>query len=632
MDTPTDDQTPRPSDERLGMHEPMARRDFINGALVAGAGLLLNGRVASATSPADAWNGYGGVGQYRHANGNTYDVTAAAHAIRDGKYDGDLSRAIDTGEVYDFVSVGGGISGLSAAVFFQKNSGGRALILDNHAVFGGLAKRNEFLVDGHRLTAHQASAIFLVPMKGGYTQQVYDLIGMDRSVMEYQRWQSSKREMPLRQSPYADPQDYGFYFGPQFGQRPGTWVLDPWGKQLDGAPLSEAAKADLMRWKTVPDDGPRPQVEGDAISRQLDTITLEEHLMARHRISRETVRTFLSPVEGGGYGLGPDALSAYCAYAIETQFPGDGDAELGDQMFPDGNAGFARLMVKTLIPEAFDGARSVEQVWRTPIRFEMLDRAGAATRIRLGATVVGVEHEGDPATASFVRITYAKGARLYRVRARRVVMAGGSWTTKHIVRDLTTAHRDAFAQFYRSPALMANVAVRNWRFLYKLGMTGCRWFEGIGNYLSVRRMATIAGDGRGIDPDAPTVLTLKVLYSQPGLPIAEQGRQGRAQLFGTSFRDYERTIRAQLGDMFAPGGFDPRRDIAGLILNRWGHAYVSPQPGFYFGVDGKPAPRDVLRDRPHGRIAFANTELAGASDHRNAIREADRAVRQLAGA
>ena len=69
-----------------------------------------------------------------------------------------------------------------------------------------------------------------------------------------------------------------------------------------------------------------------------------------------------------------------------------------------------------------------------------------------------------------------------------------------------------------------------------------------------------------------------------------------------------------------------------LALNRWVHAYVNPQPGFFFGVNGKPAPRDVLRDQPHGRIAFANTDLAGASDHRNSIREADRAVKQLIGA
>ena len=130
-------------------------------------------------------------------------------------------------------------------------------------------------------------------------------------------------------------------------------------------------------------------------------------------------------------------------------------------------------------------------------------------------------------------------------------------------------------------------------------------------------------------PDSPTVLTIKVLFAKPGLPIAEQGSRGRLELLGTTFARYERTFREQLGDMFSAGGFDPRRDIAGIILNRWGHAYVNPQPGFFFGTDGNPAPRDVLRSQSFGRIAFANTDLAGAADHRNSIREADRAVQQL---
>jgi spermidine dehydrogenase len=56
---------------------------------------------------------------------------------------------------------------------------------------------------------------------------------------------------------------------------------------------------------------------------------------------------------------------------------------------------------------------------------------------------------------------------------------------------------------------------------------------------------------------------------------------------------------------------------------------VNPQPGFFFGTHGKPAPCDVLMNQPHGRITFANTDLAGASDRRNSIREADRAVKQL---
>jgi len=617
---------------RLGMNEPISRRDFVNGVVVAGAGLFLHGEVPATISPADAFNGYGGIGDYRCSNGNTWEVMTTAHAMRDGNFEHSIARAVDTGEMYDLVAVGGGISGLAAAVFFQKNKGGHCLVLDNHPIFGGEAKRNEFLVDGQRLTAHQGSAIFLVPQKGGYTDRFYELIGMDRQSLEYQRWRGPAPEMLLSQSPYAEPKNYGFYFGPQFGKRPGVWVMDPWGRKLEGAPLSETVKAELMRYRTVHDDGPRPQTEGDAISRQLDTLTLEDHLMARHHISRETVRNFLSPIEGGGYGLGPDALSAYCAYAIETEFPGDGDDALGDQMFADGNSGFARLMVKTLIPNAFAGPRTVEAVWRNRVNFTALDRAGQSTRIRLSATVVRVEHAGDSVRAPHVVITYAKGGRLFRIRARSVVMAGGSWTSKHIVHDLPASHREAYAQFYRSPCLMANIAVRNWRFLYKMGMSGCRWFEGLGNYTSVRKMATIGSDSPTISPDSPTVLTIKVLFAEPGLPIAEQGSKGRAQMLGTSFAEYERSFREQLGDMFAPGGFDPRRDIAGIILNRWGHAYVNPQPGFFFGVNGKPAPRDILRDRTHGRIAFANTDLAGAMDHRNSIREADRAVKQLLGA
>jgi spermidine dehydrogenase len=630
MDAPRDPDSPKAQDDRLGMNEPISRRDFLNGAVVAGAGLVLHGQVATTISPADTFTGYGGVGDYRHSNGNTWDVMSTAHAMRDGSFERFMDNAMDTGEMYDLVSVGGGISGLAAAVFFQKNTGGRCLVLDNHPIFGGEAKRNEFLVGGQTLTAHQGSAIYLMPQKGGYTDRFYDMIGMDRRALEYQRWGGPSPEMALSQSPYAEPKNYGFYFGAQFGQRPGVWVMDPWGRQLEGAPVSDTVKAELMRWRTIYDSGPRPETEGDAVSRQLDTITLEDHLMARHHISRETVRTFLSPVEGGGYGLGPDALSAYCAYAIETEFPGDGDATLGDQMFPDGNTGFARLMVKTLIPAAFAGPRSVDAVWRNRVNFDALDRAGQATRIRLSATVLRVEHAGDPASAPHVVITYVKGGRIRRIKARAVVMAGGSWTSKHIVRDLPASHRDAYAQFYRSPCLMANVAVRNWRFLYKMGMSGCRWFGGLGDYLSVRKMALIGGEKNRISPDSPVVLTIKVLFAQPGLPIAEQGSRGRAKMLGTTFAQYERALREQLGDMFSPGGFDPRRDIAGIILNRWGHAYVNPQPGFFFGVDGKPAPRDILRDRPHGRIAFANTDLAGAMDHRNSIREADRAVGQLA--
>jgi spermidine dehydrogenase len=298
-------------------------------------------------------------------------------------------------------------------------------------------------------------------------------------------------------------------------------------------------------------------------------------------------------------------------------------------MFPGGNTTIARLMVKSLIPAAIDGPDSAEGVTRNPVNFSALDTSLTRTRIRLSSTAVVVQHDGEPSKANSVTIVYLKDGKLHRVKARSAVLAGGSWTTRHIVRDLPEMHRKAYGEFYRSPCMMANVAVRNWRFLHKLGISGCRWFEGIGNYMEVRKLALTGVGDSTISPDSPIVLSLKVLYSYPGYSAEEQGNRGRGEMLGTSFRDYERQIRDQFTEMFAGSGFDAQRDIAGIILNRWGHAYLSPQPGFFFGRDGRPAPREVLRNRPFGRLAFANTDLAGAMDHRYSILEANRALNQL---
>jgi spermidine dehydrogenase len=125
------------------------------------------------------------------------------------------------------------------------------------------------------------------------------------------------------------------------------------------------------------------------------------------------------------------------------------------------------------------------------------------------------------------------------------------------------------------------------------------------------------------------VLTLKILFSYPGEPLKVQVARGRAELLSTPYRDYERRIREQLTAMFGDSGFEARRDMAALVLNRWGHAYLSPQPGFFFGGEGQPAPGEVLRSTPFGRIAFANSDVTGIMDHRASILEASRAVRQV---
>ncbi len=632
----TDDNAKTPGDNALGMNQPIDRRDFLNSTLLASGSLLLGAMAPSQLlAKEEDWDGYGGVGDYRASNGNTAAVMNAGHKIRDHAYDDPPAEVTDTGETYDCAIVGGGISGIAAALLFLRQAGpGRTcIVLDNHAIFGGEAKRNEFDVDGERVVAHQGSAFFPIPYPRSFIGGFYESIGVDWRKFQYQAWKPGTREMPLPRTPYgSDAATYGFYFGARFGQRPGMWLNDPWGKKLEGAPIPALDREELLRWHAGGEQGDRwkpPVFAGDEISRRLDTMTLERYLMDRHGLRLETVRTYLSPVEGGGYGLGPDVLSAYCAYAPDMLHPLDISEENGAQMFPGGNAGFARHMVKTLLPDAIEGAETLEGVCRGAVRFDALDGAGAAARVRLGATVGWVKHEGDPAKAEWVRLVYARGGRSFSLRARTVVMAGGSWTSKHIVRDLPAGHREAYAKFYRSPCLMANVAVRNWRFLYNMGISGCRWFEGTGNYMEVRKLATFGPGAAAIGPDSPVALTVKILFAHPGMPIAEQGDRGRAELLTTSFREYERRLREQFTEMFARSGFDASRDIAGIVLNRWGHAYVNPQPGFFFGRDGKPAPREILRQAPFGRIAFANTDLEGAMDHRNSILEAKRAVGQL---
>ncbi|HEV2399864.1 MAG TPA: NAD(P)-binding protein [Candidatus Sulfotelmatobacter sp.] len=620
----------------LGLEQDITRRDFLNSSLLASGGALLASmspaqmlaqKAGQKDSSADDWTGYGGVGDYANSNGNTTAVFEAGHRIRDGEFETAPKTFVDTGETYDCVVVGGGISGLAAALIFQRKGGeGKTcLVLDNHPVFGGEAKRNEFLVDGFRLMANQGSALFQVNYPHSFIERFYNSIGLTTPRLEYQKWGSSDPEIPLTTTPYLGGAPYGLYFGAKFGRPKGVWITDPWGKKLEGAPISAKEREELLKTQGA-SAVPAPQYRGDAISRRLDTITLEDHLMEKYGISRETVRTFLTPDEGSAFGLGPDALSGYTAYAFDAFGPTLDDE---NQMFPDGNTGIARLIVKTLIPDAISGQRSLEDICRNSINFAALDRAGTAARIRLDSTVGWVKHEGDPEKSQFVTIFYTRGDKVYQVRARSVVMAGGSWTTKHIVRDLPGDRKEAYAQFYRSPCMIANVAVRNWRWLYKMGISGAQWYEGLGTYFQIRKLALCGADSPTIGPDSPVVLTLKVVYSHPGHSTEEQGHMGRGEMISTPFREYERQIRHQLSEMFARTGFDASRDIAGIILNRWGHAYASPAPGFYFGKDGKPAPGDVLRGAPFGRIAFANVDLSGMPDHKSSIIEADRAVGQL---
>ncbi len=154
----------------LGMKQDISRRDFMNATLLASGGALLGGLTPHqllAQMGKDKWTGYGGVGDYAESNGNTFEVMTAGHQIRDHVFADPPQEAEETGEVLDCVIAGGGLSGLAAALYLQQHAPqAKCLVLENHPIFGGEAKRNEFMVDGHRLIAPQGSDHFDIPQPG----------------------------------------------------------------------------------------------------------------------------------------------------------------------------------------------------------------------------------------------------------------------------------------------------------------------------------------------------------------------------------------------------------------------------------------------------------------------------------
>jgi spermidine dehydrogenase len=300
-------------------------------------------------------------------------------------------------------------------------------------------------------------------------------------------------------------------------------------------------------------------------------------------------------------------ISAYGARSfpgLERYAAGSSEAERADRFvsFPEGNAVLARAFVKAAIPDAIRLSGSAPGLGE--LVPAALDRPGNRYRIRSRATVVNVANESGGGIA----IIYEKDGRLHRVRAGAAVLGIGAWVAKHIVQDLPQANRAAFDRYLYSPMLMASVALRNWRFLDRLGFSAARWFEGTGFYCNIRKpMVPAGGRPAPFHPDKPIVMTLYAPFPRPDLPLEAQGPDARAELFATSYAEYEKRIVNQLQQMFGPGGFDARRDIAGIVLNRWGHAFVTPPPGFYFAPEGEIAAAAV-HNHPVGRIAFGRSE------------------------
>lgn len=621
---------------------PITRRDFLGGiatSLVLGATLeppsLDAAPVAAAPVPAaggaasgPSENPYppllqGLRGQYP----GSFEV---AHEARDGRFAGALA-ARATGEHYDLVVVGGGISGLAAAYFYRKALGEsrRVLILDNHDDFGGHAKRNEFRHEGRTWLSFGGSMSIETPFPYSYTAKALIAeLGIDPA--GYARYRNDERTRHLGRGVFFDREHF------TADKTVAGFEKRPWSEFFAAAPLTPEVRADLVRLYTASADY-LPTLDALGKAAALKHMSYQQFLLDHARLLPASLPFF--------YGLGwgyrnnkrVDTCPAFEAWRAGS--PGFSAMTIADEPraeadyfhFPDGNASIARLLVSRLVPAVFSDRPSMESIVLAPARYGALDLPEYPTRIRLNSIVVRVEHLGaiDRGTEKAVRIVYSANGQLSEVTAASVVLACFNQVIPFIVPGLPDEQRKALHEAPKVPMQVTNVFVRNWTSLERLGVASIYAPNGYHTELMLDEPVTIGGYTSVSDPREPAVLQLIRNPNKPGLPRREQHRAGRAEMLATSFETIERATRSQLDRMLGAGGFDSRRDILALTVNRWPHGYAYTYDTLSDPVLPENERPHVIGRRPFGRIAIANADAGAAAFVNVAIDQAERAVHEV---
>jgi len=640
-------------DRELGMFRNITRRDFLNGVAI-GAGAA----TAESFLPSLVWAGAAGEiapqdrpGYYPPAltglRGSHVGSFEAAHNLRDGNFWKSAGKPIDTGEAYDLIIVGGGISGLAAAYFWRaQKPDARVLILDNHDDFGGHAKRNEFSPRSRMLLANGGTWAIESPTPySRVARGLMDELGIHPAELA-EKCYARETYKGLGQGVFFDKETFGsdklVTGAPSEFENSNSEKVE---KFIASMPLPEEVRRDILRLETADQDF-FPGLSSTEKKDRLSRISYHKFLLDVVKVDPRVVPLYQKRTHGL-FGVGIDAVSALDCWVLFL--PGFGGLKLEPGPhprmgytprgyaspkepysfhFPDGNASIARMLVRKLIPASTSGS-TAEDIVTAKVDYTQLDRSGSPVRTRLSSIVVSAHHSGEASGAKDVAVTYLRNGKLFSARGKFVVMACWNMMIPFLCPEFPEKQKEALHYGAKIPLVYTAVAICNWKSFQNLGVSristpGMYHHEvnldlpvNIGNYRSPK------------SSDEPILVRMERMPCLPGLPERDQHRAGRGDLLSASFETFERSIRDQLGRVLGPGGFDPTRDIDAITVNRWPHGYAY-EYNYLFDPEWPvgQSPCEIAR-KPFGRIAIANSDASAAAYTDTAINEAHRAVQEL---
>jgi spermidine dehydrogenase len=629
--------TTKKSDRELGMDRSITRRDFLNGVAVGVGGLLAADPLLAALTgefaPEKTADYYPPA--LTGMRGNHDGTFTHAHRLRDGELWDSEGGPAKTGESYDLVVVGGGISGLAAAYFYRKAAGEKAriLVLDNHDDFGGHAKRNEFRAGNRLLLSYGGTQSIESP--GRYSKVARGLL--TELGIETERFYKA-----YDQKLYSKLGTAAFFDRETFGEDrlvPGLGST-PWPEFLAKSPLSDEVRRDIARVYTEKVDY-LPGLSREQKRAKLSKISYADFLTKVCKVHPEALKFFQS-YTNDLFAVGIDAVPALSCYEQGDDYGGYAYAgfsgmNLRDEPgkeepyifhFPDGNASIARLLVRALVQGAVPG-NTMDDVVTARADYGRLDQEGNPVRIRLNSTVVHVAQVGAGEVRREVEVAYQRGKQLMSVRANNCVLACYNGMIPYVCPELPEKQKEALAYLVKAPLVYTHVAIRNWTAFHKLGIHHIEAPGSYHTYVALDFPVSLGEYQFPSRPEEPMVLFMLRTPCKPGLSPRDQHRAGRAELMRTPFSTFERNVRDQLGRMLGPSGFDSARDIEGVTVNRWAHGYAYGYNSLFDPDWAEGEQPWVVGRKPMGHIAIANSDAAAVAYSDAAIDQAYRAVSEL---